>query len=109
MREAALDIVRRDISESISLRRSMLVWVIPAAAGTLALGTSTKVYQIYLDRRKLHHIFWAIGLTFWGLSDFTQAYALVFGWSVFIYKLYYFSAISLVGLLGVGASYLRNI
>ena len=71
-------------------------------AGLLALGVSAHSYRSFIERRVLHHVLWAVGLTLWGLSDLSQASALLWGWSTGLYKLYYFSAIALVGFLGAG-------
>lgn len=70
--------------------------------GIIALTMAGVMFQKFAKKRKLHHLFWALGLLTWGITDFAQAWAILIGWTVPIYKLYYFSAITLAGFLGVG-------
>ncbi len=78
----------------------MVESVLSFVVGLVASITSVTIFHIYFKRRRVHHLLWAIGLLLWAVSDFAQGYALVQGWVVPLYKLYYFSAISLTGFLG---------
>lgn len=77
-------------------------WVLSIIAGIVALIVAAIMFRKYAGKRKLHHLFWALGLAFWGISDLAQASAILVGWTVATYKLYYYGAIVLAGFLGVG-------
>ncbi len=77
-------------------------WVLSIVVGIIALAMAGVMFRKFYRKRKLHHLFWALGLATWGITDFAQAWAILIGWTVPIYKLYYFSAITLAGFLGVG-------
>ncbi len=77
-------------------------WILSIVAGAVALSVAAIMFRKYAAQRKLHYLFWALGETFWGIADLGQASAILIGWTVPVYKLYYFSAIVLSGFLGVG-------
>lgn len=80
--------------------------IMPLIAGALALLISLVLARMYLQKRRIHHLLWAIGMLFWAISDFTQLYALVATWTVPIYLAYFFGSIMLAGFLGAGTIYL---
>ncbi len=77
-------------------------WVLSLLVGSVASTIAATMFFKYYKGRRLHHLLWALGLAFWGISAFGQGYAILIGWTVPLYKLYYFSAIALAGYLGAG-------
>jgi hypothetical protein len=80
--------------------------ILSLVAGVIALAVAVTVFRVYLSKRKVHHLLWAVGMVLWSASDFTQLYALVIGWTVPVYLLYFFCSIMLAGFLGAGTLYL---
>ncbi|MDX1534172.1 MAG: hypothetical protein R3291_00945 [Thermoplasmata archaeon] len=76
--------------------------VLSFVVGAIALVIAGVMFHKVYRGRKLHHLFWALGLLTWGITDLAQGWAILVGWTVPIYKVYYFSAITLAGFLGVG-------
>jgi hypothetical protein len=61
------------------------------------------VFKQYLERRKLHQLYWSVGLLFYAVAAFFEAYSeFTFSWQPFIYRIYVVLAASLVGFLGLG-------
>lgn len=80
--------------------------VLSLVAGLIALAVAFAVFRVYLNKKKAHHLLWAVGMLLWAASDFTQLYALVVHWTVPVYLLYFFCSIMLAGFLGAGTLYL---
>lgn len=70
--------------------------------GTVASAVAALMLDRFRRKRHLHHLLWAAGLALWATTSFAQGLALVGGWNVPMYKLYYFSATALAGFLGAG-------
>ncbi len=70
--------------------------------GIIATLMAVWVVIRYFQSRFSRYLWWSAGLLLWALSAFCQSYALLLEWKPWIYKLYYFSAITLVGVLGAG-------
>lgn len=83
-----------------------LVSLMPLIAGLLALTISIVLAVMYVRRRKIHLLLWSVGMLLWAISDFTQLYAILIGWTVFVYLAYFFGSIMLAGFLGSGTLYL---
>ena len=65
------------------------------------------VFRRYLRRRGLHLLLWGIGMVFYGLGSFCEAYYGLLGWNPLIYRLWYlFGAILVAAWLGQGTVYL---
>ncbi|MCX7832357.1 MAG: hypothetical protein N2440_05620 [Actinobacteria bacterium] len=61
------------------------------------------VLKQYFERRKLHQLYWSIGLIFYAIAALFEAYSEFTGnWSPFVYRIYVVLAASLVGFLGLG-------
>lgn len=80
--------------------------ILPLIVGIIAIAISVILYRKYLEKKHIYHMLWSIGMFLWALSDFTQLYALLAGWTVLIYLAYFFSSIMLAGFLGAGTLYL---
>jgi hypothetical protein len=61
----------------------------------------------YLQRKGLHLLLWAVGMVFYGIGGFAEAYYVAVGWEPTIYRLWYlFGAILVAAWLGQGTIYL---
>ncbi len=76
--------------------------VLPFIAGLLALVIAIALFRLYYIKRRIYHLLWGVGMLLWSVSDFTQLYALLFGWTVPVYLAYFFGSIMLAGFLGAG-------
>lgn len=67
------------------------------------------VLKRYLMRKGTHLLIWGIGLVFYGVGAFCEAYYGAFGWNSFIFRLWYlFGAILVAAWLGQGTVYLLS-
>ncbi len=67
------------------------------------------VLKRYLMRKGTHLLIWGIGLVFYGVGGFCEAYYGAFGWNSFIFRLWYlFGAILVAAWLGQGTVYLLS-
>jgi hypothetical protein len=65
------------------------------------------VLKRYLKRKGLHLLLWGIGMVFYGIGGFCEAYYGVWGWSPIVFRLWYlFGAILVAAWLGQGTVYL---
>ncbi len=65
------------------------------------------VFRRYGQRRGLHLLLWGIGMTFYALGSFSEAYYGAFGWNPLVFRLWYlFGAILVAAWLGQGTVYL---
>jgi len=76
--------------------------ILSFAVGTVAAIIAFVMFSRFWAKRRLHHLLWAVGLGLWAVSSFAQGAAILVGWTIPSYKLYYFSAIALAGFLGAG-------
>jgi hypothetical protein len=65
------------------------------------------VFRRYLARKGAHLLLWSIGLVFYGIGGFCEAYYGALGWNSLIFRLWYlFGAILVAAWLGQGTVYL---
>jgi hypothetical protein len=65
------------------------------------------VFRRYLVRKGAHLLLWSIGLVFYGIGGFCEAYYGVLGWNPLVFRLWYlFGAILVAAWLGQGTVYL---
>ncbi len=65
------------------------------------------VFRRYMWRRGPHLLLWGIGLVFYGIGGFCEAYYGAFGWNPLIFRLWYlFGALLVAAWLGQGTVYL---
>ena len=65
------------------------------------------VFRRYLKRRGLHLLLWGIGMVFYAIGGFCEAYYGAFGWNALVFRLWYlFGAILVAAWLGQGTVYL---
>ncbi|UCF61822.1 MAG: hypothetical protein JSV37_03835 [Anaerolineaceae bacterium] len=65
------------------------------------------IFRRYLARRGPHLLLWGIGMLFYGIGGFSEAYYGAIGWNPFIFRLWYLvGAILVAAWLGQGTVYL---
>ncbi len=65
------------------------------------------VFKRYAEKRRLHLLLWGLGMLFYGIGGFCEAYFGAFGWNSLIFRLWYlFGAILVAAWLGQGTVYL---
>jgi hypothetical protein len=65
------------------------------------------ILKRYVARKGLYLLFWGIGMVFYGIGGFCEAYYGAFGWNSLIFRLWYlFGAILVAAWLGQGTVYL---
>jgi hypothetical protein len=82
------------------------MWVIPLLASMTSLFLTLDMIRQYLQKRKAHQLAYASGLALFTLAAFVEGIAMAFGWSPFIYKVYYYTGIVLVPVLASGSVFL---
>lgn len=86
---------------------SVINTVLPFTSCVISLIFAFFVFRRYLRRRGLHLLVWSIGLIFYGIGGFCEAYYGALGWNDLIYRLWYlFGAILVAAWLGQGTVYL---
>jgi hypothetical protein len=64
------------------------------------------VFSRYARRKGAHLLLWGIGMVFYGIGGFCEAYNSAFGWDPLIFRLWYlFGAILVAAWLGQGTVY----
>ncbi|HUC38993.1 MAG TPA: hypothetical protein VL944_02590 [Candidatus Acidoferrum sp.] len=77
-------------------------FILELIVGFIAAAITIVLFQKYIMKRRSYQLLWGIGMLFWAITAFTQAYSLQLGWPVWMYLLYFFSAMALAGFLGAG-------
>jgi len=81
--------------------------VLPFLSFLLSFVFAFFVFKRYLIRRGLHLLLWGIGMVFYGIGGFCEAFYGSFGWNPLIFRLWYlFGAILVAAWLGQGTVYL---
>lgn len=79
----------------------------PLATAILVTIFTILVFLQYLQRKRMHQLSWTIGLSFYAIAAYMEAYSeFIRYWDPFIYRMYIVLAASLVGFLGLGTVYL---
>ncbi len=82
-------------------------WVWPAMTAAVGFTFAGLVFRQYLRRRRLHQLWWGVGLFFYALGAAFETYSEYTGvWDPTVYRIYIVVAASLVGFLGLGSLYL---
>jgi hypothetical protein len=77
--------------------------ILPFISTLVMLIFTLSVFQRYLVRRKLHFLFWAIGLAMFGVGSFAEAYFSAVGWNRWVFFGWYlFGAALNAGWIGHG-------
>jgi hypothetical protein len=81
--------------------------VVPFTASMLSFVFAGLVFRRFSQRGGTHLLIWGIGLIFYGIGGFCEAYFGVFGWNPLIFRMWYlFGAILVAAWLGQGTVYL---
>ncbi len=83
-----------------------MTWFIPLLATIISFGLFYLLLKQYVSKRKIHHLLYSISLFLFTLATFIEFFADVYGLNTTIYKIYYFSAITLVAIMSSGTAYL---
>ncbi len=78
------------------------------ASAAISAAFAILVFHQWVGRRKAYQLAWGIGLLMFSVAALMQGLAEAYGWSVGIYKVYYFLAAPLVAVLGVGSAFLAS-
>jgi hypothetical protein len=82
------------------------IWL-PFSSSVLSFIFAVFVFKRYVERKGAHLLLWGIGLLFYGIGGFCEAYYGAFGWNPLIFRLWYlFGAILVAAWLGQGTVYL---
>lgn len=80
---------------------------LPLISSLVSFIFAVIVFRRYLVRRGAHLLLWTIGMVFYGLGGFCEAYYGFFGWNDLIFRMWYlFGAILVAAWLGQGTVYL---
>jgi len=86
---------------------SALNILLPFASFVVSFIFAFLVLKRYAVRKGAHLLLWGIGLVFYGIGGFCEAYYGAFGWNSLIFRLWYlFGAILVAAWLGQGTVYL---
>lgn len=81
--------------------------LLPFASAIVSLVTVILILKRYLARKGPHLLLWGIGMTFYGIGSFSEAYYGAFGWNSLVFRLWYlFGAMLVAAWLGQGTVYL---
>ncbi len=85
----------------------MVYTLLPFISSIVSFVFAFFVLKRYLVRRGPHLLLWGIGMVFYGIGGFCEAYYGAFGWNPLIFRLWYlFGAVLVAAWLGQGTVYL---
>jgi hypothetical protein len=81
--------------------------LVPFISALISFIFAIVVFNRYRKKGGAHLLLWGLGMTFYGIGGFCEAYFGAFGWNAFVYRLWYlFGAILVAAWLGQGTVYL---
>jgi len=81
--------------------------VLPFASSLISIIFAALIFKRYFERRGTHLLLWGIGMVFFAIGGFCEAYFGAFGWNPLIFRLWYLcGAILVAAWLGQGTVYL---
>lgn len=98
----------RRLGPPVRARRLSVMWWISVMSCVIATAFTFVLVRQFKERRRMHQLFWSIGLAMFTVATFGEFYGAAFEWTVPVYKLYYFSGVALPGFFGVGTVYLMT-
>ena len=82
-------------------------FILPFVSCIVSFIFAVSVLSRYLKRGGTHLLLWGIGMTFYAIGGFCEAYFAAFGWNPIIFRSWYlFGAILVAAWLGQGTVYL---
>jgi hypothetical protein len=80
---------------------------LPFLSGLVSFIFAFLILKRYQERGGTHHLLWGIGMVFYGIGGFCEAFYGALGWNSIVYRLWYlFGAILVAAWLGQGTVYL---
>ena len=81
--------------------------ILPFLSGLVSFGFAIVILRRYWQRKGSHLLLWGIGMIFYGIGGFSEAYYGAFGWNPLVFRMWYlFGAILVAAWLGQGTVYL---
>jgi hypothetical protein len=81
--------------------------MLPFLSFLLSFVFAFLIFKRYLIRKGLYLLLWAVGMVFYGIGGFCEAFYGAFGWNALIFRMWYiFGAILVAAWLGQGTVYL---
>jgi len=81
--------------------------IIPLISSIVSIVFAILIFKRYADRKGTHNLIWGIGMVFFGIGGFCEAYFGALGWNSLIFRMWYlFGAILVAAWLGQGTVYL---
>jgi len=81
--------------------------LLPFVSSVLSFLFAFLILKRYWKRRGLHQLLWGIGMVFYGIGGFCEAYYGALGWNPLIFRMWYlFGALLVAAWLGQGTVYL---
>ena len=81
--------------------------VVPFTSAIISFIFSFVIFKRYAEKRRPHLLLWGLGMVFYGIGGFCEAYFGAFGWNALIFRMWYlFGAILVAAWLGQGTVYL---
>jgi hypothetical protein len=86
---------------------TILNTLVPFASCILSFIFAFVVFRRYLERKGEHLLLWGIGMVFYGIGGFCEAFYGALGWNLLVFRLWYLcGAILVAAWLGQGTVYL---
>ena len=86
---------------------SVLNIALPLTSGVVSLVFAFFVFRRWVVKRPPHLLLWSLGMLFYAIGGFCEAFHGAFGWNALVYRLWYlFGAILVAAWLGQGTVYL---
>jgi hypothetical protein len=81
--------------------------ILPFASSLISIVFAALIFKRYFERRGTHLLLWGIGMVFFAIGGFCEAYFGAFGWNDLVFRLWYLcGAILVAAWLGQGTVYL---
>jgi hypothetical protein len=81
--------------------------VVPFISAIISFIFAFIIFKRYAEKRRPHLLLWGLGMVFYGIGGFCEAYFGAFGWNALIFRMWYlFGAILVAAWLGQGTVYL---
>jgi hypothetical protein len=81
--------------------------LIPFTSTIISFIFAFFIFKRYFGKRRPHLLLWGIGMVFYGIGGFCEAYFGAFGWNPLIFRMWYlFGAVLVAAWLGQGTVYL---
>jgi hypothetical protein len=81
--------------------------LVPFTSAIISFIFSFFIFKRYASKRKPHLLLWGLGMVFYGIGGYCEAYFGAFGWNPLVFRMWYlFGAILVAAWLGQGTVYL---